>query len=98
MRQAADLFPDAEFLTLREAAKLLPGRPHISTIIRWSKRGCSGRVLRVTKVGGRNYVTRQELLRFVRESSLNVAAHVRPPRSRASSVAASECFLAEKGV
>ena len=29
-------------LTLKEAAKLLPGNPHYATLFRWAQKGCRG--------------------------------------------------------
>lgn len=61
------LFTD-ELMTLRQAAELLPGRPHVSTIWRWAMRGLAGgRRLRTTLVGGQRFTSRGDLEDFIRE-------------------------------
>ena len=52
-------------LTLAEAARLLPGRPHFSKLIRWGQRGVGGVRLDLVKVGGRWHVSKQALERFI---------------------------------
>ena len=66
-------------LTFAQAAKLLPKgtegrRIHPTTIWRWARRGVRAadgtRIrLRITKIGGRNYVVLQELENFFRQLS-----------------------------
>ena len=52
-------------ITLRHAAKLLPGRPHVSTLHRWCSVGVRGVRLESCLVGGVRYVTRESLQQFV---------------------------------
>ena len=54
-------------LTLSEASRLLPGRPHKSTILRWGKRGIRSVRLNLVRVGGRWHVSRRALERFIAE-------------------------------
>ena len=59
-------------LTLGEAAKLLPNRPHASALWRWCRRGLKsrgGRVVRLAhlRIGGRLYVRREDLEAFGRK-------------------------------
>ncbi|HEX6985578.1 MAG TPA: helix-turn-helix domain-containing protein [Planctomycetaceae bacterium] len=61
MPAAASLL-DAERFTLTEAARRL--NVHVNTLHRW-RQGLNGRRLRCLKIGGRVYVTREELERFV---------------------------------
>jgi hypothetical protein len=51
-------------LSLSEAAKELPGRPHISTLHRWRLRGVRGVKLDTVLVGGRRFTSREALVRF----------------------------------
>lgn len=51
-------------LTLTEAARHLPGRPHVSTLWRWYTRGVRGVRLETLVVGGRRYTSREALQRF----------------------------------
>ncbi|MBA3312627.1 MAG: helix-turn-helix domain-containing protein [Planctomycetota bacterium] len=54
---------DAERLSLSKAARTLG--VHVSTLHRWRLNGVRGHRLRVVRIGGRSYVLRDELERFV---------------------------------
>ena len=56
---------DGEFLSPKDASKLIPGRPHISTVWRWMNRGVRGRRLRSTLIGGRRYIPREAIREFL---------------------------------
>ena len=56
-------------ISLREAAKLLPGNPSRTTLSRWTHHGVRGVKLATILVGGRRYTTRDELERFIAASS-----------------------------
>ena len=51
-------FRDREIVELKELAKSLPGRPHLSSIYRWSSSGLRGVRLETFKLGGRRYTSR----------------------------------------
>ncbi len=53
-----------DLLSLGEAAKLIPGRPHCTTIWRWSCRGVAGVQLESIKLGRTRYTSREALQRF----------------------------------
>ena len=53
------------YFTFAEAAKRLPGRPHISTWHRWRTRGVHGVKLATVKIGGRRMVAADDLQRFI---------------------------------
>ena len=53
-----------EIITLSQAARFLPGRPHLSTIHRWRLRGIRGVKLETLLVGGRRFTSREALERF----------------------------------
>ena len=59
---------DDEPLSFAQAAKLLPTRPHVSTLHRW-RHGLRGVQLLTSLIGGRRVVTRRQLLDFF--SALN---------------------------
>jgi hypothetical protein len=85
------------YLSLSEAASLLPGRPHISTLHRWRLRGVHGVKLVTAKVGGRRMVAAEELDRFI--ESVTAAADgepqpVRTARQRQRSIESAERELA----
>jgi hypothetical protein len=50
---------------LAEATKCVPGNPHISTLIRWWKRGVKGVKLETLIVGGRRYTSVEAIQRFL---------------------------------
>lgn len=52
-------------ISLAQAAKIIPGRPHVNTIIRWSESGYRGHVLKTFKVGGKRLTTVAEIEAFV---------------------------------
>ena len=52
-------------LLLRDAAKRLPGRPHISTMWRWHKRGVRGIRLATVVIGGQRYTSEEALQEFI---------------------------------
>jgi hypothetical protein len=54
-----------DLLTLSEVSRLLPGRPHPSTIWRWRRKGIGGVKLRTVRIGGRTYVQRHALEEFI---------------------------------
>ncbi len=75
--------PQNEMLvSMTEAARLLPGRPHASTLWRWRKKGINGVRLDTIKCGGKRLTSREAIARFVEEST---AAADRPEPSGTAS-------------
>jgi hypothetical protein len=69
---------DETLVTLAQAAKRLPGRPHVSTLWRWARRGVRGIVLETYVVAGRRFTSTEALERFA--SATTAAANgVSPP-------------------
>lgn len=58
---------DAPRLTLAEAARKV--HCHVSTLHRWRLKGVGGVKLKVTRIGGRSYVLRDDLESFIAERS-----------------------------
>ncbi len=56
-----------DLITLKDACKLLPGRPHQNTPRRWASSGVGGAVLKSLKVGGRRCTTIHWLNEFLAE-------------------------------
>jgi hypothetical protein len=54
---------------LNQATADVPGRPHISTLIRWWRRGVRGVKLETVLVGGRRYTSLEAIQRFVKRQS-----------------------------
>lgn len=63
LQQATPMEP--EWLTIREAAASIPGRPHESTVARWTLREVRGKKLPSTLIGGKRLIKRADLLEFL---------------------------------
>jgi hypothetical protein len=79
----ATVLENRDLLTIAEAARLLPGKPHPSTLWRWHTRGISGVRLRTVLCGGRRFVERSAINEFC--AALTAAAEPQPsaPAERA---------------
>lgn len=60
---------ERKFLSMTDAAKVLPIRPHVCTIWRWCRKGIQARNgeyirLRHFRVGGRMFTTKEDLYEF----------------------------------
>lgn len=56
---------ESEWLTIREAAATIPGRPHESTVARWTSREVRGKKLPSTLIGGKRLIKRSDLFDFL---------------------------------
>lgn len=56
-------------LTLADACRALPHRPHISTLHRWRLKGVRGVVLETCLIGGIRYTSTEALSRFIEETT-----------------------------
>jgi hypothetical protein len=54
-----------DIISLSDAAKSLPTRPHFATVWRWAERGLRGRRLETYKIGARHVTSTQALHRFL---------------------------------
>ncbi len=66
-----------------EAAKHVPGRPHVCSLWRWRTQGFKGVRLETVLVGGRRYTSKEAIQRFVEKTT----AAVDGPSTRASTPA-----------
>ena len=73
---------DEQLLTLSQAAKLLPGTPHVSTLWRWVQHGCRGVKLESLALAGRRFTSREALDRFA--AATTAAANHEVPSCRTS--------------
>ena len=64
---------------MTEAAKSLPGRPHVSTLWRWFRRGIKGVKLETTVLGGRRYTSVEALQRFADRLTIDSPYFPTPP-------------------
>lgn len=51
--------------TMREAARMIPGQPHVATLRRWARKGVYGTSLKTFRLGRREFVHAAELERFL---------------------------------
>ena len=58
-----DIYAEHVF-PLKDSPKHIPGRPHISTVVRWAQRGCRGIRLETALIGGIRYTSREAVQRF----------------------------------
>lgn len=95
-----------DWMTLRQAAKELPTRPHVSTVYRWCLKGCRGMRLEHQRIGGRIIVSREGLRRFIEsltaadqatETERETPQSPRPGRRREAAVDHAEGELAAAG-
>lgn len=54
-----------DVISVSQAAREIPGRPHFSTVWRWANRGIGGTKLATVNVGGRIFTSRQAVNRFL---------------------------------
>jgi hypothetical protein len=74
---------------LTQAPKDVPGRPSISTLMRWARKGIRGITLETVLIGGRRYTSLEAIGRFVRRlssSPTHPESLSPPPRSDQSSL------------
>lgn len=105
---------DEHVLTLAEAPKLLPGRPHASSLWRWCRKGIkarNGTIIRLEhrRLGGRVLTSAEALDRFgaaLAEADVSYfdeapgprPSATRAPRQRERDMAQAEAELAEAGL
>jgi uncharacterized protein DUF1580 len=56
---------DAKYLTLAEACRLIPGRPHRNTVGRWITHGYAGIILKSWRCAGKRVTTVQAIDEFL---------------------------------
>lgn len=88
-------------LSFSQAAKTLPGNPHISTIHRWRLRGIRGQKLETILVGGRRFTSVEALERFIARTTAAANGEqipVRTPRQREKAIEQADRELAKDGI
>jgi hypothetical protein len=90
-----------DVITLSKAAKAIPGRPHLSTLWRWHRRGLAGIRLETTVVGGRRFTSSEAVQRFI-DRTTEARDGIRPERAvsrrRQAAIEQAERELAEAGI
>jgi Protein of unknown function (DUF1580) len=87
-------------ISIPDACKIIPGRPHLATVYRWFTRGVRGGIkLETALVGGRRFTSREAVQRFVDRLSgeRGDAVKVRTPRQRERAAAKANDELAKAG-
>lgn len=91
-----------EYIPIHKAAARIPGRPSLATVWRWVLKGCNGIRLDSVMIGGRRFVTVEQIERFIAESTAaanrQATPVVRTPRQRAAAIAAAEHELDAAGI
>jgi hypothetical protein len=64
-----------EYIPLSVAARIVPGRPSIRTVWRWTTRGIGGHRLESIKVGGKRLTTERAIRDFLRYCNESSPAH-----------------------
>lgn len=54
-----------KLITIKDARKLFPVRPSLSTVFRWLNKGTRGVKLESVRIGGRRYTTAEAIDRFI---------------------------------
>jgi hypothetical protein len=94
---------DAEnenLLSFAEAANVIPGRPHLSQVYRWTERGLRGVKLEWLRCGGKRFTSREALTRFYQRLTIadgGEAAPIPTPKMRQKQQRAAEHELTEAG-
>ncbi len=94
-------FRREQLLSLAEAARTIPGQPHIATLHRWRLRGIRGIKLRTVKAGGRRFVSQEALAEFFCQTTAAAdgkPAPVRTSKRRQRAIEAAERELDRAGI
>ncbi len=92
---------DQDLISIKQAAKLIPTRPHIATIWRWIEHGCRGHKLQSWLVGGQRFTSRDAIEDFFAKLNPETAQTPIPtstPKKRQREIDRAEKDLAEMGL
>jgi hypothetical protein len=85
---------DERALTLTQATKILPGRPHVSTVWRWCRRGVNGICLEHRRLGGKIITSHEAIERFAaalaEHDESNAVARTKRARKRSDAERAAD--------
>jgi hypothetical protein len=88
-----------KLLHLVEVPKSIPGRPHISTVIRWWRHGVKGVRLETVVVGGRRYTSFEAVQRFIsRLNNPSDESNVPLPKQRQKEIARADQRMDAEGL
>jgi hypothetical protein len=69
-------------ISITDAAKRCPSRPHVGTVWRWTLNGLHGIKLQSIKVGGKRFTSLEALHRFIDATTARSAGKPQPVRTR----------------
>jgi hypothetical protein len=85
------------FIPISQASELFPGRPHISSIWRWIRRGIRGRRLEAVRCGGRTFISKEAIARFLVATSTAAPPHGQTVESISEDLNAADRQLHREG-
>ncbi|HMO13032.1 MAG TPA: DUF1580 domain-containing protein [Pirellulaceae bacterium] len=89
---------DQELLSIKQAAKLIPSKPHAATLFRWMTKGSRGHKLQSWLVGGQRFTTALAIEEFIGKLSGGSAPSGQPSKSRQRAIEQAEKELSELGL
>ena len=93
---------NAELIPIRRLSSLLPGNPTLQSIYRWMH-GIGGVRLETTVIGGRRYVSKEQVQDFIGKRSqpgthLRAESPTRKNRRRQKQIESARKFLEKEGL
>lgn len=85
-----------QLIAIKDAPRVIPGRPHLSTVYRWTMR--SRHPLEVLKVGGKTMTSIEAISRFIGWCNTPDIPTPRPSARRQRQIERAERELSEAGV
>ncbi len=97
----SDATAPSDALSLSEAAKAIPGRPHVSTLWRWATRGVRGVRLRTFVIGGRRFTDVAAIEEFIRRttaaSAIRCSDETSSPNCASANLRDAEAYCRSQG-
>jgi hypothetical protein len=88
-----------DLLSISEAAKRIPTRPHVATVWRWIEKGCRGHRLESWLVGGQRYTSMVAIETFLHAINSGSAKSVpMTAKTRQKAIEKAEAELVEMGL
>ncbi len=87
-----------KLISIKQATKVIPTRPHKSTIFRWIERGCRGKKLESWTIGGQRFTSVEALETFFSATNNRSPEASLPSKSRQSAIESAELELKEFGL
>lgn len=87
-------------VSISAAARLVPGRPSVRTVWRWTTHGCRGATLETLLIGGRRFTSTEAIARFLHAINAPGAKRISPSTTakRQREIEQAERELSEAGL